>query len=49
MAVLAWVSLPPIPAFSSCIASAGTDAGGQHYEAGAKVTLDPDGKAASAR
>jgi hypothetical protein len=34
---------------ASCIASAGTDAGGQHYEAGARVALDPRGKPIPAR
>ena len=31
-------------ALASCIASAATDVGGQRYEAGARVTLDLDGK-----
>ena len=34
---------------SSCIASAGTDVDGQHYEAGDRVRLDPDGKPVPAR
>ncbi|MCU0251556.1 MAG: hypothetical protein MUE61_15215 [Vicinamibacterales bacterium] len=36
-------------ALSSCVASAATDVGGRHYDAGARVTLDPDGKPLPAR
>jgi hypothetical protein len=34
---------------SSCIVSADADAGGQHYEAGDRVKLDPDGRPVPAR
>ena len=36
-------------ALASCNTSASIDMGGQHYDAGARVTLDPDGRPISAR
>jgi len=36
-------------ALASCVASTDTNVGGQHYEAGDRVKLDPDGKPVAAR